>query len=238
MNAIKNMVLVFDFDGVVMHDAGGMNGVALFRQMGVDITAEEFFDLYRNLGRAYVSCLEFTGAKTPKEQNEWFDRVYFPMWRKFSLSKTALDNAVVFPDMHEVLSELEAMNMRPLIVSSNMIGYIRRALEKYKMGGRFAGIMAKGVCEGYRSKPETDMFHAGVREYGLAPEGKTIVVVGDCASDYEFSRNLAAEGFDCRFVGTYYDESTKDDGILSLSPRIARRPIEIVEHIRAISDGR
>ncbi|MDR1476690.1 MAG: HAD family hydrolase [Rickettsiales bacterium] len=238
MNAIKNIVPVFDFDGVVMHDAGGMNGSTLFRQIDIDITEEEFFDMYRNLGKSYFSCLEFTGARTPKEQKEWFDRVYFPMWREFSSSETVLGNAVVFSGADAALSDLGAAGAKPFIVSNNMIGYIRRALAKYGMGGRFAGIMSNGIRDDCLQKPETDLFRAAVMEYGIETEGKTVVVVGDSVSDYEFSRNLAAEGLDCRFVGTYYDESTKNDDILSLAQRIALCPSDIVAHIRAIAAER
>jgi phosphoglycolate phosphatase-like HAD superfamily hydrolase len=238
MNAIENIVPVFDFDGVVMVDAGGRNGIAIFRRMGVKITEEEFFDLYRNLGKAYVSCLDFTGAKTPEEQAKWFDRVYLPTWHRFSASDAAVANASLHRGVAKALGELEALGAKPLIVSNNQFGYISRALAKHGIAGKFSGVMSNGFCAEYKSKPATDLFHAGVREYGIAYAGKTIVMVGDTASDYEFARNLAAEGLDCRFIGTYYDDATKRDDMLVLAQRIACKPADIVSHIKAIADER
>lgn len=238
MNSIKNIVAVFDFDGVVAMDAGGPNGVKVFSRLGLECTEGDFFDMYNNIGRTYVKCLAATGANTPEKQREWFLRVYLPTWRQFAASSEASLGATLFPGIATVLANLSSRGISPLIVSNNNIEYIRGVLVRNGIGNRFSGVMADGFDSSLRPKPATDMVHAGFMEYCIGHAGKKIVLVGDTFTDLKLSHGLAIEGHDIEFVGTYYDEATKNEQFLKYAGRVAMSPIEIFDRILEISGGR
>lgn len=220
-----NRLAIFDCDGTLV-DSGGTIYAALgaaFAQNGIELPPPEVSRrvIGLSLPEAMAALLPEAAPKQHSALAEDYKRAFWQLRAAGKVEEPLFDGVL------ELLDALEADGWLLAVATGKSDRGLKHCLESHGIHARFVSLQ---TADRHPSKPHPSMVDQAIADAGAAPE--TSFVVGDTSFDMAMAASAGAAP-----IGAAWGYHDAAELIEAGAVGIARRPIEVLELVRAHVHG-